>query len=173
MKYLKLKKTMAFAMVMAMGMAFAGCGGEEAEVVEEPAETTEVETEETGEEVAGASVYDMPLTEAPDLSDTAWVFSGGLLDGVEMEQSDLDETLEMYGGTLQFVFNADGTAQMVQGGGTLDGAYEYLENECMQVVFDYNGSELKYGCVFADLDGMTVLMAMPDATGANALYFVQ
>ncbi len=169
MKYLKLKKTMAFAMVMAMGMAFAGCGGEEAEVVEEPAETTEVETEE----VTGASVYDMPLTEAPDVSDTAWVFSGGLLDGVEMEQSDLDETLEMYGGTLQFVFNADGTAQMVQGGGTLDGAYEYLENECMQVVFDYNGSELKYVCVFADLDGLTVLMAMPDATGTNALYFVQ
>ena len=173
MKYLKLKKAMAFAMVMAMGMAFAGCGGEEAEVVDEPAETTEVETEETGEEAAGISVYDMPLTEAPDLSDTAWVFSGGLLDGVEMEQSDLDETLEMSGGTLQFVFNADGTAQMVQGGGVLEGTYEYLEGEAVGVIFDYNGTELRYACVFTDVSGQLVLMAMDDGAGTMGMYFVQ
>lgn len=115
----------------------------------------------------------MPLCEAPDLSGTAWNFAGGLVDGVEMEQSDLDEVLAMYGGTLQFVFNEDGTAQMVQGGGVLEGTYEYLEGEAVGVIFDYNGTELRYACVFTDVSGQLVLMAMDDGVGTMGMYFVQ
>ncbi|MGN1231231.1 MAG: copper amine oxidase N-terminal domain-containing protein [Anaerotignum sp.] len=151
----------------AFGYAVGWDGATSSVTISSAAQGDDAPAEET------ATVWDMPLCEAPDLSGTVWNFTGGLVDGVEMEQSDLDEVLAMYGGSLQFVFNEDGTAQMVQGGGVLEGTYEYLEGEAVGVIFDYNGTELRYACVFTDVSGQLVLMAMDDGAGTMGMYFVQ
>ncbi|MGN1231780.1 MAG: copper amine oxidase N-terminal domain-containing protein, partial [Anaerotignum sp.] len=87
----------------AFGYAVGWDGATNSVTISSAGQGSDASAEET------ATVWDMPLCEAPDLSGTAWNFAGGLVDGVEMEQSDLDEVLAMYGGTLQFVFNEDGT----------------------------------------------------------------
>lgn len=151
----------------AFGYAVGWDGATNSVTISSAVQGEEAPAEET------VTLWDMPLCEAPDLSGTTWNFAGGLVDGVEMEQSDLDELLAMYGGSLQFVFNADGTAQMVQGGGTLEGTYEYLEGDAVGMIFDYNGTELRYACVFTDVSGQLVLMAMDDGAGTMGMYFVQ
>ena len=54
----------------------------------------------------------------------------------------------IYGGSLQFVFGEDGSAQMVQGNGTAVGTYEYVDTGVSMV-------------------------AMRDGNGTNGIYFVQ
>ena len=78
------------------------------------------------------------------------------------------------GGTLQFAFDAAGGAKMIQGGGTLNGTYQYLDDGSVGVIFDYNGEELRYACIFTWTDEDELLMvAISDAEGADGVYFVQ
>ena len=72
------------------------------------------------------SLWELPQADTPDMSNTVWSFAGGYIDGSEMTQAEMDESLAAYGGTLQFTFDAAGGAKMIQGGGTLNGTYQYL-----------------------------------------------
>lgn len=92
------------------------------------------------------SLWELPQADTPDMSNTVWSFAGGYIDGSEMTQAEMDESLEAYGGTLQFTFDAAGGAKMIQGGGTLNGTYQYLDDGSVGVIFDYNGEELRYAC---------------------------
>ena len=74
------------------------------------------------------SLWELPQADTPDMSNTVWSFAGGYIDGSEMTQAEMDESLEAYGGTLQFTFDAAGGAKMIQGGGTLNGTYQYLDD---------------------------------------------
>jgi hypothetical protein len=73
------------------------------------------------------SLWELPQADTPDMSNTVWSFAGGYIDGSEMTQAEMDESLAAYGGTLQFTFDAAGGAKMIQGGGTLNGTYQYLD----------------------------------------------
>ena len=90
------------------------------------------------------SLWELPQADTPDMSNTVWSFAGGYIDGGEMTQAEMDESLAAYGGTLQFTFDAAGGAKMIQGGGTLNGTYQYLDDGSVGVIFDYNGEELRY-----------------------------
>ncbi|MCI8280180.1 MAG: DUF4923 family protein [Lachnospiraceae bacterium] len=46
---------------------------------------------------------------------------------MEMEQEDLDQSLELYGGQMNIVFDSEKTISMVQGNGTLKGTYQMME----------------------------------------------
>ena len=48
------------------------------------------------------SLWELPQADTPDMSNTVWSFAGGYIDGGEMTQAEMDESLEAYGGTLQF-----------------------------------------------------------------------
>ena len=85
------------------------------------------------------SLWELPQADTPDMSNTVWSFAGGYIDGSEMTQAEMDESLAAYGGTLQFTFDAAGGAKMIQGGGTLNGTYQYLDDGSVGVIFDYNG----------------------------------
>ena len=74
------------------------------------------------------SLWELPQADTPDMSNTVWSFAGGYIDGGEMTQAEMDESLAAYGGTLQFTFDAAGGAKMIQGGGTLNGTYQYLDD---------------------------------------------
>ena len=45
------------------------------------------------------------------MSFSVWSFACGYIDGSEMTQAEMDESLAAYGGTLQFTFDAAGGAQ--------------------------------------------------------------
>lgn len=141
---------------------------EKQEAVAEVEEKQETAVEENADSGTG-SVWDtIAQVEAPDMSNTAWEFAGGYIDGVELTQEDYDAALQAYGGSLQFVFDENGGAQMVQGGGTLQGTYSYGESESVSVVFDNNGTELSYVCLFTESEGLYMLaFTDPD----NCVYF--
>ena len=140
-----------------------------------PDDTADTETpEDTGEKFN--LMTDITRIDPPELEGTTWNFAGGYLDGEEMDDDDATQTLSLYGGTLQFVFGEDGTMQIVQGGGSLDGVYELLQDDdgslCVGVTVDNDGQSIPYFCVFSDL-GQTVMIALSDDSGLNGLYFVQ
>lgn len=120
------------------------------------------------------SLWDLPKVDTPDMSNTVWSFAGGYIDGAEMTQAEMDADLAAYGGKLQFAFYADGSAAMIQGGGSLSGTYQYLGDGSVGVIFDNGGSELCYACIFslAD-DGSLLMVAIPDESGTSGVYFVQ
>ena len=101
-----------------------------------PDDTADTETpEDTGEKFN--LMTDITRIDPPELEGTTWNFAGGYLDGEEMDDDDATQTLSLYGGTLQFVFGEDGAMQIVQGGGSLDGADELfppVEKEYQRVV---------------------------------------
>ena len=166
-----MKKFLAMMMAMMMAFSMAACGGGEEEPVDEPAVEEEVVAEEVGDGGAdGFTLWDVATVETPVLEGTDWDFCGGYMDDTEMTQEDYDATMEMYGGTLQFVFNEDGTAEMVQGGGSLNGYFKYIEGG-VGVEFDNNGEALRYSLIFIDLDGLT-MVALPDNSGETGLYFM-
>ncbi len=187
-----MKKIMALMMSMMLVLSLAACGDTEEttsdaspveSVAEDVAESVEedvaesVEEEIASEEEADtvSSLWDLANAETPDLAGTTWSFVGGCLDGVEMEQEDLDATLEMYGGKLELAFAEDGTAQMVQGAGALDGTYEYLEDGGISMNIDAAGTALDYTGIFSMVGDQLVLMLLNagDDEGLNGLYFVQ
>ena len=153
---------------------------EEAEVEEDvEAEEEDVTEDETGEEEVSDDLQAFLqqlslLAPTEDIIGTGWTFSGGMVDGAEMEQEDADAALELYNGSLEIVFDDEQNISMVQGGGTLEGVYGLMsDGYVLEIVFDNGGSELKYAGVFAEVDGTVALMLFPDATGQNAIYFTQ
>ena len=101
------------------------------------------------------SLWELPQADTPDMSNTVWSFAGGYIDGSEMTQAEMDESLEAYGGTL-------------------NGTYQYLDDGSVGVIFDYNGEELRYACIFTWTDEDELLMvAISDVEGADGIYFVQ
>ena len=91
-----------------LALSLTACGEEDViventneEVTQEVAEAPAETTAEAGTEAEGGPLLQVAVMEIPDLSGTEWNFAGGMIDGVEMEEEDLNATLETYGGTLQ------------------------------------------------------------------------
>ena len=104
------KKYFACAMGLVLALSLAACGEEEVvvedtnEEVTQEVQTQEVQTQETteaptetvaeaGTEAEGGPLLQVAVMEIPDLSGTEWNFAGGMIDGVEMEEEDLNATL--------------------------------------------------------------------------------
>lgn len=192
-----MKKLLVLTLSLATALSLAACGGSDsgsgsaepagnvenvaapadnADDAEEPVGDVADAEEPVGDTDDGADAgFDEELTlwdavreETPDVSDTTWNFAGGYLDGHEMTADEVSSSLEAYGGVCQFVFDAEGGVQMVQGGGTLEGTYEYLDDG-IGVILDANGTELRYACIFTDMDGITMI-AISDDDGKNGMY---
>ena len=133
-------------------------------MAEAPTETVA----ETGTEAEGGPLLQVAVMEIPDLSGTEWNFAGGMIDGVEMEEEDLNATLETYGGTLQLVFGEDGAVTMVQGGGNAEGTYDTIK-----MTLDFGGTEVTYAGFLSEVGDTVTLIAMSDMNGYDGLYFVQ
>lgn len=171
------KKLVSLMLSGMLVLSLAACGGEDAAA--DSTATTQVEASVTTDTVAEATddsegvLYELPMVEIPDLADTTWDFAGGMIDGTEMTEDEFNTALSStYGGQLSFVFDGNGNAQMVQGGGSLNGTYEVRDDGLVAVVFDNNGSNLIYACFFTDMDGLTMI-ALSDDTGDNGVYFVE
>ena len=182
------QKSLICVMGLVLALSLTACGGEEV-VVENSNEevTTEVQTQETTAEIQaetvaetateteeGGPLLQLGVVEIPDLSGSEWSLAGGMIDGTEMEEEDLNATLEAYGGSLQIVFGEDGAATMVQGGGQAEGTYEYSDdNTAIKMTFDFEGTEISYAGFLSQVGDTLTLIALPDLEGYNGLYFVQ
>ena len=179
------KKYFACAMGLVLALSLTACGEEDViventnEEVTQEVQTQEVQTQEVAEAPAETTAEAGPLLqvavmEIPDLSGTEWNFAGGMIDGVEMEEEDLNATLETYGGTLQLVFGEDGAVTMVQGGGNAEGTYEYSDdNTAIKMTLDFGGTEVTYAGFLSEVGDTVTLIAMSDMNGYDGLYFVQ
>lgn len=169
------KKIISCAMGLMLVLSLAACGGEEVIVENTDAEVTrEAATETVSGTEEGGPLLQLGVVEIPDLSGSVWNLAGGMLDGTEMEQEDLDATLETYGGSLQFVFGDDSTVTMVQGGGQAEGTYEYNEdNTAIQMTLDVDGTEITYNGFLSQVGDTLTLIAMRDMGGYDGLYFIQ
>ena len=189
------RKTLALMLSLTLALSMTACGGSDSsdaadtetavEVEEDTEDAAEEETadeaddtEDAAEEADEANedlgpLYSIPAIEAPEVAGTTWAFVGAMLDGEELDEETCNGVLEQnYGGTLEMAFDEDGGVQMIQGGGTLEGTYSYVDESTILVVLDNNGSELQYACAFADVDGVTMVL-MNDDTGYNGIYFMQ
>lgn len=144
---------------------------DDAEAADDAAEENEA-SDDTAEEKG--PLYSIEASAAPDVAGTTWHFVGAMIDGEELDAETATAVLEgNYGGTLDLVFDENGGAVMEQGGGNLEGTYEYVDDYTVLVVLDNSGSELRYACGFVeDEDGVT-LVAMVDDQGYNGIYFMQ
>lgn len=193
-----MKKLLVLLLSAMMVMSLVACGGDDTETdgadqqvenevdVEEDVadDTTDEVADNTTDETASDDVYYMSVgdptqldvLEMPEIAGTTWSMAGGLADGEEFTADGLVAALELYGGTCDFVFNEDGTAQLVQGGGTLEGTYEYMEQDGMcigaLVTFNYDGGELKYACTYTEVDGVSVIVAFSDESCQNGVYLL-
>ena len=181
------KKLVGLMLSGMLVLSLAACGGDDAadsatvstqtevsttsDTVQEAVTTEEVTVNDTAD--SDGILYHLTMEEIPDLADTTWDFAGGMIDGTEMTEDEFNTALSStYGGQLSFVFDGNGNAQMVQGGGSLNGTYEVRDDGLVAVVFDNNGSDLIYACFFTDMDGLTMI-ALSDDSGNNGVYFVQ
>ena len=58
--------------------------------------------------------------------------------------------------------------------GRVSGGIQYLDDGSVGVIFDYNGVELRYACIFTWTDeGELLMVAISDVEGADGIYFVQ
>lgn len=114
------------------------------------------------------------ISPGEDIFNTGWEFAGGTLNGAEMDETAASQVLEAYGGTLRVVFGEEGAATMIQGGGSLDGAYSINDDGCsMQMVFGNAETQIPYTGLFAYVDDTVVFMLFPDGTDLNVFYFAQ
>lgn len=106
----------------------------------------------------------------PDIASSGWQFSGGMINGKEMEQEEVNTMLQACGGVYQFIFLDEGKAQMINGEKTFEGTYKSIQdNYAIEIVFD--GYEY-YG-VFTAINGETVLILANKTESEIALYFLQ
>lgn len=193
-----MKKYFALLLSLVMVLSLVACGKEAEEKTDntEPAKTEAENDVSSDDEATENEVADeVEVSDEVEISDeltsllaelsivepadafvgTKWDFSGGMLNGEEMDEAAAAQNLEMYGGQLSIVFDDAEKVSMVQGGGTLEGVYGLTtDNEnVLGLIFDGGGSQLIYAGLFADVDGTLVLMLFPDGSGKDAVYFTQ
>lgn len=185
-----MKKLLVFILSAMMAMSLVACGGDDTETdaadqqVENEADVdVEEETDDVTDEVEVPfltfGVEDptqMEHMEMPEIAGSTWAFCGGFNDGVEFTQEIFTNSLEAYGGVCNFVFNEDGTTQLVQGGGAIEGVYEYKYDEndtCVGVLanYIYDGGELTYAFMYTEVNGASILIGL-DPTFTNGMYLI-
>lgn len=103
----------------------------------------------------------------PDIVNTGWQLSGGMVNGKEMEQSDVQSILDACGGRFNFIFPEAGAVVMENGEKSLSGTYEAVaDHYIIHAVFEGYG----YYAVFTTIDEVTVMVLVNKAESETALY---
>lgn len=146
---------------------------DEAQTPEDKTSGTEDNNDkDNNDEDNNASVFPEALSNVeaipvPNLEYSGWKFSGGMIDGVEMDQSQADAILEACGGVYQCGFLNEGKAMMINGEKTFDGTYKVIQdNYAIELIFD--GYEY-YG-VFTSVNGENVLILVNKQEPETAIY---
>ena len=174
----KLISMILIVVMMLTTVCFMSACGEDTEVAEgddssqvsDDTNPTEVPSSTDNTSYFPEALTNVQAYPVPDVSNTGWELAGGIINGVEMEEADVQAVLTACGGKLQFIFLDEGNVQLVNGEKTLDGTYQTVaENYFIDAVFE--GYEY-YG-VFTDVNGTTALIIVNKTESEKALYMVQ
>ena len=182
-----MKKFLSLLLVMVMLFSMSmlvACGGETADVDEgntpvvdgndDATTTTEGVSTTTTTTAANASPFPEALTDVAaipvptGLDYTMWTLSGGMVDGVEMEEADVQAILDACGGTLMFMFEQAGAAKLINGNGPIDGTYSVVA-EGYFIDAAFTGDYSYYG-VFTTVEEVPVLILSNKNDPTIALY---
>ena len=179
---MKLKKMLALLLALMLAFALVACGdtadtgdtADDPQQAEDTGDTADTDdAADTGSDAGvGTPLESMTFVKVPDdIVGSSWEFCGGFINGTEMDNDQATATLKKYGGTLQIDFKDEASVDFVQGGGTLSGTCGADENNDMVVIaLDNNGTTIEYTCLFADLNGTTIMVMLADDTANNAFY---
>lgn len=151
-------------------LTLSGCGGKEAKEAKEPTAVSSENTAKSSIKLPDALSNIEALT-VPQISDTVWQLSGGIFDGVEMEQEDLDALIEQCGGIIKFSFSDTNELKMTYGKMKFDGNYEVI-NDGLAIHANLAERYEYYG-VFADVEGDTILILSEVKEPQSALYLTK
>lgn len=167
------------AMMLTMLFAVTSCGEEkdnkEDTKTEAPADDTAEDEADEGEEDDGmAEIFntlkDVQIYAISDVNfaNTSWEFRGGMIDGVEFEQEDVDGILASMGGKFVFSFGDEGVVNLENGAEVFEGTYTVVADDS----FVYSVFEnYEYYCAFTTVGEEVVLIAMSKTEPGQAYYF--
>ena len=158
------------AMLLTMLGTMSGCGGDPGE---NSGSTPDASTDnsggsnDSGDSAFPAALDNIEAIAVPDLGLTGWTLSGGMVDGKEMEEADLQAILDACGGMMQFVF-MDATNVMLTTNSTFEGTYEVVADGYAVHIQIPN---YEYYGVFTQVNGMNVMIIANTTDNTTALYF--
>lgn len=168
-----MKKFLSILLIATMILSMAslvGCGGTE-NTEETPKETTAVEeTTQAEESVFPEALANMEANQISDITATGWEFSGGIVDGVEMDQDQANAVAAACGGIFKIIVVDDTSVQLINGEQVIEGTYTLEEdNYVINMIFP----EHEYYGVLTTLgDLLVMVIAEPEVPG-TALYMQQ
>lgn len=175
-----MKKIWRIVLVMVLSLTFmfclAACGDDNSgdsgtETKKPQASSTnngESTTDNKNDSVFPAALKDVTVNEIPDIELTGWTLSGGMVNGTEMEEADLNGVLEACGGIFQFIFMPEKAVQMINGEQSFDGTYEIIQgNYAIHATF----TGYEYYGVFSTVEDQTALIIANVKDPETALYF--
>ena len=161
----KLSVLLSILMVLSIILTMVGCSSENP--VDDTTSSTETSTEENVN--LPEALSNIVKADVPALANTNWELSGGMIDGVEMEEEDLQNILTNFGGRMDFVFVDGEKVQLSNGEYALESTYKASESNVLYM--DFN--EYKYHAVFTDIQGNNVMIVANETEPNSALYFLQ
>ena len=169
---------LALAMMLTMLFAVTSCGEEkdnkEDTKTEAPADDTAEDEADEGEEDEMAEIFntlkDVQIYAISDVNfaNTSWEFRGGMIDGVEFEQEDVDEILASMGGKFIFSFGDEGVVDLENGAEVQEGTYTVVADDSF--VYSVFGN-YEYYWAFTTVGEEVVLIAMSKTVPGQAFYF--
>lgn len=165
-----MKQLLSFLLVLALALSMifvlAACGDEPKET---DGTTTTTAGENQDENLFPEALNALPNNAVPDyLMPSGWEFAGGMIDGVEMEQEDVDAILQATGGTFQVVFSAEGVANLVNGEQVIAGTYEKTSDT--ELFLDFG--DYSYYARFTTLGDDTEAMLMVNPAQADTVFYM-
>lgn len=115
------------------------------------------------------SLQSLEKTSVDNLSYTSWWLVGGMADGAELTDTDMDDLNEMFGGTFTLLFQEDTKVNISAGENFAEAVYELSDNN--RSIFIENENAMAKG-VFVSIDGVpTMLMVQKDSP--NVILYMQ
>ena len=172
---MKLKKLLALLLAMMMAFALVACGdtadtGDDAaddqQQVQDDAAADDTQTSPEGQSLL--TILADQFIPAPEVAGTYWTFIGGYVDGVQMTADQTQEVMSQLHDVYQFIFVDESKVVLAEDEEQTEGTYSLSEDGGTMKI-EVGG--VTYAGTFIDKDGHTVMVAMLDGTGMNALYF--
>ncbi|MBD5111710.1 MAG: hypothetical protein HDT42_04145 [Ruminococcaceae bacterium] len=141
---------------------------------EESTTSTEESTQppESGEDFVielPESLQSLEKISVDDLQYTVWWNVGGMVDGVELSDTDMDDLNEMFGGTFTLNFQDDANVNISAGENFAEAVYALSDNNSSISIENENA--MAKG-VFVSIDGVpTLLMVQKDSP--NVILYLQ
>ena len=176
---MKLKKLLALLLAMMMAFALVACG-DTADTGDDAADDQQVQDDAAADDAAADDTQTSPegqslltiladqFIPAPEVAGTYWTFIGGYDDGVQMTADQTQEVMSQLHDVYQFIFVDESKVVLAEDEEQTEGTYSLSEDGGTMKI-EVGG--VTYAGTFIDKDGHTVMVAMLDGTGMNALYF--